>query len=107
MQTLDRIPIPKRRPEAAGRYLRLGLWLRGSIVGAAFATAGFAALLAGPHAFPALTALTWVAAGATLSWLSWQRARALLDRMATDDIAQPDGDLGFRARPALRTTASS
>jgi hypothetical protein len=107
MQTLDRIPAPERRPETAGRYLRLGLWLRGSIVGAAFATAGFAALLARPHAFPALTALTWVAAGATFSWLSWQRARALLDRMATDEIAQPDGDLGFRARPVLRTSASS
>jgi len=51
---------------------------------AAFATAGFAALLARPHPLPALTALTWVAAGVTFSWLSWQRTRALLDRMATD-----------------------
>jgi hypothetical protein len=107
MQTLDRIPAPEHRSEAAGRHLRLGLWLRGSIVGGALATSGLASLLVPPRPIPTLTALTWIAAGATFSWLSWQRARALLDRMATDETVQPDGDLGFRARPALRTTASA
>jgi hypothetical protein len=107
MQTLDRIPDPERRTETAGRYLLLGLWLRGSIIGAAFATTGLAALLARPHALPTLTALTFLAAGVTFSWFSWQRTRALLDRMATDEPAQPDGDIGFRARPVLRTSASA
>lgn len=107
MQTPDRIPAPERHPDPAGRYVLLGLWLRGSLVGAAFVTAGLASLLTQPQPIPALTALTWIAAGATFSWLSWQRTRALLDRMSTDKNVQPNDDVGFRARPVLCTSASS
>lgn len=83
---------PDRQPALAANHLALGLWLRGSIVGAALALAGVASLFAQPRALPGLTALTWIVAGATFGWLSWQRASARLDRVASEaprDAAAP------------------
>ena len=107
MQTLDRIPAPEHRPEAAGRYLRLGLWLRGSIVGAAFATAGFAALLAraARRSGPDCADLGRGRGDVLLAFLAAHPRPARPD--GDRRIVQPDGDLGFRARPVLRTSASS
>lgn len=76
---------PDRQPALAASHLALGLWLRGSIVGAALALAGAASLFAQPRALPVLTALTWIAAGTTFGWLSWQRASARLDRVASEE----------------------
>jgi hypothetical protein len=61
------------------KLLRLGLWLRGAFAGAALAAAGVAALFDTAHPIPLSTALTWILAGATLAWVAWQRATALLE----------------------------
>jgi hypothetical protein len=79
METTQLTFAPTPRPAAAASHLALGLWMRGSIAGAALALAGVASLFSQPQAMPALIALTWVAAGGTFSWLCWQRASAHLD----------------------------
>jgi hypothetical protein len=76
-----------RQPALAANHLALGLWMRGSIAGAAVALAGVASLFAQPPALPVLTALTWIAAGATFGWLCWQRASARLDRVASEETS--------------------
>ena len=86
MKTTNPTSIPTREPAASASYLALGLWLRGSIVGAALALTGIASLFAQPRAVPVLMALTWVAAGGTFGWLSWQRTRAHLDGIPTDEL---------------------
>jgi hypothetical protein len=87
MKTTNLTSTPARDPAAAASHLALGLWMRGSIAGAAIALTGVASLLEQPPAVPALIALTWIAAGGTFSWLSWQRARAYLDRIEGDERA--------------------
>lgn len=69
------------RPQNVGSLLRLGLWMRASFGGAIVAAAGIASIVDPPHGVPMLTALTWMMAGGTFAWLSWQRASALLDRL--------------------------
>lgn len=85
MKTTQLTSAPTPRPAAAASHLALGLWMRGSIAGAALALAGVASLFSQPPALSALIALTWVAAGGTFSWLSWQRARAHLDGIEVDE----------------------
>jgi hypothetical protein len=85
MKTTNLTSTPARDPAAAASHLALGLWMRGSIAGAAIALTGVASLLEQPPAVPALIALTWIAAGGTFSWLSWQRASAHLDGVDRDE----------------------
>lgn len=81
MEQHDRTDTLDHRPATGPSLLLLGLWLRSIFVGAAFAVAGLAALLDRAQGLPALTAVTWVAAGSTFAWLAWQRTAALLDRL--------------------------
>lgn len=76
-------------PQAYGRLLLLGLWMRAAFVGAAFALAGVASLFDPQHGVSISMALTWIAAGATFAWLAWQRTRAALDRIDTVDTPHP------------------
>jgi hypothetical protein len=94
------------RPAVGRNVLLLGLWLRAAFIGAAFAVAGIAALLATPPALPHVTALAWVAVGGTVGWLAWERARALLDRIDTDEAAPADRERSSRLRPVARAPAS-
>ncbi len=86
MTTTELTSIPTRQPAAAASHLALGLWMRGSIAGAALALAGIASLFSQPQPMSVLIALTWVAAGATFGWLSWQRARAHLDGIDSNEL---------------------
>lgn len=81
MEQHDRTDTLDHRPATGPSLLLLGIWLRSIFVGAAFALAGLAALLDRAQGLPALTAVTWVAAGGTFAWLAWQRTAALLDRL--------------------------
>ena len=85
MNTTDHATPANHQPAVAASHLALGLWMRGSIVGAAVALAGIASLFAQPPAVSTLVALTWIAAGGTFGWLSWQRACALLDGIERDE----------------------
>jgi hypothetical protein len=107
MERHDRLNALDPRPAHGPSLLRLGLWLRAAIVGAAFAVAGGAALVGTPTGLPVLTAVTWIAAGGTFAWLAWQRATTLLDRIDADDSNQADVGRGFRMRPGTRAPAAS
>ena len=85
MKTTNLTSAPTRQPAAAASHLALGLWLRGSLIGAGLALTGVVSLFAQPRAVPVLMALTWAAAGATFAWLSWQRACAHLDGIGRDE----------------------
>jgi hypothetical protein len=85
MKTTELTSAPTRQPAAAASHLALGLWMRGSIAGAALALAGIASLFSQPPTLSALLALTWVAAGGTFSWLCWQRASAHLEGIESNE----------------------
>ncbi len=85
MKTTNLTSTPARNPAAAASHLALGLWMRGSIAGAALALTGVASLFSQPQSVSALIALTWVAAGGTFSWLCWQRASAHLEGIENNE----------------------
>lgn len=89
MDKHDRFGTLDHRSATPRNLLQLGLWLRGALVGAAFAVAGLVALIDPPRGLSFLTALTWLAAGGTFAWLASQRATALLDRMDPAEPATP------------------
>jgi hypothetical protein len=81
MEHHDRHDNLDHRPPITRATLQFGLWLRGTFIGIALAGAGIAALFNPPPGVSALMALTWVAAGATLTRLAVSRVAAALDRM--------------------------
>jgi hypothetical protein len=89
MEQHDRTDTLDHRPATGPSLLLLGIWLRSIFIGAAFALAGLAALLDRAQGLPALTAMTWVAAGGTFAWLAWQRTAALLERLIRRAGPQP------------------
>lgn len=97
----------ERRHAAGGDYLLLGLWLRVSFAGAMVAAAGFASRFGASDGLSILTALTLIAAGGTLAWHAWRRARARLDRLDADTPCVTDHERSRHGtRPACATTSS-
>ncbi len=84
MEHHDRHDNLDHRPSITPATLQFGLWLRGTFVGIALVGAGIAALIDPPPGISALMALTWVAIGATFTWLAVHRVAAALDRMDPD-----------------------
>ncbi len=60
MEKHDHLDTLDHRPPTGRNLLLLGLWMRSTFVGAAFAAAGFVALIDPPQGVPFLTALTWM-----------------------------------------------
>ncbi len=107
METQHRIDRLDHRPASGRNDLLLGVWLRSSFAGAAVAAAGVASLFDPSQGVSVVTALTWVAAGATFAWLAWQRAEARLERTDDDEPTFPVGSRIVRSRPVARAQASS
>jgi hypothetical protein len=107
MEVHHRFDAPDHRPPDVGGLLALGLWLRAAFAGAAVAVAGVASLFDASDQLPLLTAITWIAAGGTFAWLSWQRALARLERPDADGPAANEHDSTLGDRPIARAQASS
>jgi hypothetical protein len=105
MEKHHRYDVPLHRPPV-GSLLALGLWLRAGFAGAAVAAAGIASLFDAAHPLPLLTALTWIAAGGTFAWLSWQRAEAWLERLDEDAPATAERGRPLGHRPIARASVS-
>lgn len=106
METLTRNDVPDHRPPG-GALLAIGLWLRGAFAGTAVAAAGVASLFDATHPLPTLTAITWIAAGGTFAWLSWQRAQTRLDRLDADESAARGAEHAQRPPRLARAGAAS
>ena len=78
-----------------------------TFVGAAFAAAGFVALIDPPQGVSFLAALTWIAAGGTFAWLAWQRTVTLIDRIDANESTQADRDVASPIRQIARLPVSS
>jgi hypothetical protein len=107
METRHRIDRLDHRPAIGRNDLLIGVWLRSAFAGAAVAAAGVVSLFDPSQGLSVLTALTWIAAGATFAWLAWQRAAARLDGPDDDAPTAPDSTRIVRNRPAARAQASS
>jgi hypothetical protein len=106
MEMHHRFDVPDHRPPDAGGLLALGLWLRAAFAGAAVAVAGVASLFDASDQLPVLTAITWIAAGGTFAWLSWQRAQARLERLDADGPTARERNRTLGNRPIARAPAS-
>jgi len=107
MDTRHRITTPVRPDPAGGNFLLIGLWLRASLAGAMAAAAGLVSLFDASDNLPTLTAITWIATGSTFAWLAWQRAKARLDRLDADELAERASGRMQRAPTLARAGASS
>ena len=101
MEMHHRYELPDHRPPG-GSLLALGLWLRAAFAGAAVAVAGIVSLFDAADRLPVMTAFTWIAAGGTFAWLSWQRAQARLERLDEDAPAAPERHRPLGHRPIAR-----
>ena len=107
MEQHDRTKHAAHPPLEGGSLLALGLWMRSSIAGAAFAAAGVASLIDPGHGVSLATALAWIAAGGAFAWFARRRAIALLGALDANPPARPGRDLGSPMRPAERVPAST
>ena len=107
METRHRITTLDHRPAIGRNDLLLGVWLRSAFAGAAVAVAGAVSLFDPSQGVSVLTAITWIAAGATFAWLAGQRAAARLGGPDDDAPTSRDSTRIVRNRPAARAQASS
>ena len=107
MEMHNQLVAPDRQRPTTGDLLLLGFWVRSAIAGALVAGAGFASLIDPPQGMPYLTALTWIAAGSTFTWLAWQRTVTLIDRIDAHESTQPDRDGAAPKRQVAHVPVSS